>query len=160
MMRNSFRLGAAALCGLALLALGGRNASADVMFAGTGFNNSPYTSVLNGIPGAGGTQEQLASDYFSAVSTTGSVGADISTLDATIKSYAIDLFQAVDKNVIDLANVNTTATTSNTDASGLDRNIGAGVGSLTTTASDWASSIPVPHGRRSKRQHAMYFFRA
>lgn len=95
------------------------------MFAGTDFNNSPYTSVLNGIPGAGGTQDQPASDSFSAVSTTGSVGADISTLGRTIKSYAIDLFQAVDKNVVDLANVSITATTSNSDASGLNRNIGA-----------------------------------
>jgi hypothetical protein len=40
------------------------------------------------------------------------------TLGATIKSHAIDLFQAVDKNVVDLANVSTTATTSNPDASG------------------------------------------
>lgn len=125
MMRYSFRLGAAALCGFALLASGGRNASANIVFAGTGFNASPYTSVLNGIPGAGGTVDQPASDYFSAMSTTGSVGADISTLGATNKSYAIDLFQAVDRNVVDLANVSATATTSYPDASGLNRNIGA-----------------------------------
>jgi hypothetical protein len=95
------------------------------MFAGTGFNSSPYTSVLNGIPGAGGTQDQPASDYFSAVNTTGSVGADINTLAAAFKSYCIDLFQAADKNVVDLANVSDTATTSNPDGTGLNRNIGA-----------------------------------
>jgi hypothetical protein len=124
-MRNSFRLGAAALCGLALLALGGRNASAGTMFAGTGFNNSPYTSILNGIPGVSGTQDQPASDYFSAMNTSGSVGADISTLGASFKSYCIDLMQAVDRNVVDLANVSNTATTSYPDGSGLNRNIGA-----------------------------------
>jgi hypothetical protein len=96
------------------------------MFAGTGFNTSVYTSVLNGIPGAGGTQDRPASDYFSAVSATGSVGADISTLGAPVKSYPIDLFQADDRNVADLANVSDTATPSNLDASGLNRNIGAG----------------------------------
>jgi hypothetical protein len=126
MMRNSVRLGAAVLFGFALLALGGRNASAGTMFAGTGFNSSPYTSILNGIPGDPiNPEQQPASDYFSAMNSTGSVGANISTLGAIVKSYAIDLFQAVDRNVVDLANVSATATTNDPDASGFPRNIGA-----------------------------------
>lgn len=96
-----------------------------MIFAATGFNESPYTSVLNGIPGAGGTQDQPASDYFSAVSNTGTVGGNIGTLGPEFKSYAVDLFQALDKNVVDLANVSSTATTSNTDGSGFNRNLGA-----------------------------------
>jgi hypothetical protein len=83
-----------------------------MMFAGTGVNLSPYTSVLNGIPGAGGTQQQPASDYFSAVNTTGAVGSNISTLGPAFKSYAVDLFQGLDRSVVDLANVSSTATTS------------------------------------------------
>jgi hypothetical protein len=125
-MRSSFRLAAAALCGFALLVLGGRNASAGgvpATFAGTGFNNSPYTSILNGIPGVGA--QNPASDYFSSMSTRGSVGADISTLGPPIKSYSVDLLQAVARNIVDLANVSNTATTSNPDGSGLNRNIGA-----------------------------------
>jgi hypothetical protein len=110
---------------LALLALGGRNASAGTVFAGTGFNSSPYTSVLNGIPGAVSPEDQPASDFFSAMNSAGAVGADISTLGTRFKSYCIDLFQAVDKNVVDLANVSATATTSYPDASALNRNIGA-----------------------------------
>jgi hypothetical protein len=53
------------------------------------------------------------------------VGADIGTLGAPIKSYCVDLLQAVDRNVVDLAIVSNTATTSNPDGSGLNRNIGA-----------------------------------
>ena len=124
-MKNSFRLGPAALCGFALLALGGRQASAGEIFAATGFNASPYTSVLNGIPGAGSSEDSTASDFFSAASTSGTVGADISTLGSPFKTYSIDLFQTLDKNVVDLANVSTTATTSNTDGSGFNRNLGA-----------------------------------
>jgi hypothetical protein len=124
-VKNSFRLGPAALCGFALLALGGRQASAGEIFAATGFNASPYTSVLNGIPGAGSSEDSTASDFFSAASTSGTVGADISTLGSPFKTYSIDLFQTLDKNVVDLANVSTTATTSNTDGSGFNRNLGA-----------------------------------
>jgi hypothetical protein len=67
-----------------------------------------------------------ASDFFSAMSTTGTVGHDISTLGPTFKSYCVDLFQADVQNVVDLANVSTTATTTNTDGSGFNRNLGAG----------------------------------
>jgi hypothetical protein len=96
------------------------------MFAGTGFNNSPYTSVLDGIPGAGGTEQQPVSDFFSAMNSAGAVGDDVHTLGATFKSYCVELFQAVDKNVVDLANVSITATTSLPDGAGFNRNIGAG----------------------------------
>jgi hypothetical protein len=123
--RGQFGVAVLGVAAVALLLAGTGRAHAAMMFAGTGFNLSPYTSVLNGIPGAGGTQQQPASDYFSAVNTTGSVGADISTLGPAFKSYAVDLFQAVNKNIVDLANVSSTATTSNPDGAGLNRNLGA-----------------------------------
>ena len=124
-MKSPFRLAVAAVGGLALLANCGRPASAGDMYAATGFNASPYTSILNGIPGANGEQQSSAADFFSAVSTTGTVGADISSLGATFKSYCVDLFQADVQKVVDLANVSTTVATTNTDGSGFHRNLGA-----------------------------------
>jgi PEP-CTERM motif len=147
-MRNSFRLGPAALCGFALLAFGGRQASAGEVYAATGFNASPYTSVLNGIPGAASAVDSSASDFFSAAGTTGTVGGDIGTLGSSFKTYSVDLFQTLDKNVVDLANVSTTATTSNTDGSGFNRDLGAAgwiVGNygvqlgVINTGASWAS---------------------
>jgi hypothetical protein len=95
------------------------------MFAGTGFNSSPYTSILTGIAGAPSPENQPDVDFFSTKNTAGSVGADISTLGLNFKSYCVDLFQAVDRNVVDLANVSNTSATNIPDGAGLPRNIGA-----------------------------------
>jgi len=121
-MRSSFRLGAAALCGLALVAFGGRQASAGTTYAATGFNASPYTSVLNGIPGINGGIDDSAADFFSSMSTTGTVGA--TSTGPFFKSYCVDLFQGEMQKVVDLANVSTTAGTS-IDSRGFSVNIGA-----------------------------------
>ena len=122
-MRSTFRLGAAALCGLALLAFGGRQASAGTVFAATGLNASPYTSVLNGIPGVSGSVSSSAADFFSAANTTGSVGA--TSTGPFFKTYCVDLFQGVMQKVVGLANVTTTAGTA-LDSTGLPINLGAG----------------------------------
>jgi hypothetical protein len=95
------------------------------MFAGSSFNSSPYTSILNGIPGdPNNPDQQPAVDFFSSKASSGSVGADMGTLGPEFKSYCVDLFQAVDKNVVNLADVSETAATV-PDGAGLPRNIGA-----------------------------------
>ena len=121
-MRSSFRFGAAALCGLALLACGGKQASGGSVLAASGFNASPYTSVLNGIPGAGGSIDSAAADFFSALPATGAVGA--TSAGPFFKSYCMDLFQGITANVIDLAGVTTTAGTA-LDSKGFTLNLGA-----------------------------------
>jgi hypothetical protein len=110
-------------------------------------NASPYTSVLNGIPGVSGSVSSSAADFFSAANTTGSVGGNISTLGPEFKSYSVDLFQGVSANVVDQADVSTTAGTS-TDSAGHNLNLGAAgfivdnygvkLGVISTSAS-WAA---------------------
>jgi hypothetical protein len=97
------------------------------MFAGTGYSLTPYTAILNGLP-PGEINQQPLSDFFSAKNSVGAVGDNILTgaLGAIFKSYCVELNQAVDKNVVDLANVSTTAATSIPDGLGVNRNIGAG----------------------------------
>jgi hypothetical protein len=125
-MRSSSRLGAAALCGLTVLTFGGGQADAGPVFAGTGLNPSPYTSVLNGIPGVTGALDSTAADFYSSANLTGTVGKDVSILGPTFKSYCVDLFQAAVPRNVDLANVILTSTTSYADAAGLNRNLAAG----------------------------------
>jgi hypothetical protein len=126
-MNILLRLGTVALCGLAFMTFVSSPAAAgEILYAGTTFNASPYTSVLNGIPGKTGAIDSTATDFFSALSSTGTVGKDMSTLGPIFKTYCVDLFQADVQRTVDLANVSVTATATNTDASGLNRNLGAG----------------------------------
>jgi hypothetical protein len=104
------------------LAFGGRQASAGVMYAATGDNSSPYSGVLNGIPGAGGSITDSAADFFSSVSSTGSVGA--TSTGPFFKTYCLDLFQGIMPKIVDLADVSATAGTA-TDSRGFAINIGA-----------------------------------
>jgi hypothetical protein len=81
--------------------------------------------VLNGIPGAGGSIDDAASDFFSRENITGaeaSVGA--TATGPFFKSYCIDLFQGLLQKVVDLANVSSTAGTA-LDSTGKTVNLGA-----------------------------------
>jgi len=122
-MRSSFRLGAAALCGLALLAFGGRQSSAGTTFAASGSNSSPYLAHLIGVPN--GPIDDPASDFFSKQNISGAEASVGATATAPFfKSYCIDLYQGVMQKIVDVASVSTTAGTA-LDSKGNTINLGA-----------------------------------
>jgi len=80
-------------------------------------------SVLNGIPGAGGTLQDSPADFFSSVSDTGTVGA--TSTGPFFKSYCIDLSQGINlPKIVDLAEVSNTSGTAK-DSAGFNLNLGA-----------------------------------
>jgi len=93
------------------------------MYAAVSFNASPYTAVLGGIPGSNGPFDSSAADFYSSLSSTGTVGDQSGG--PYIKTYCTDLFQSIGiKNAIDLATVNYAATGTQLDSVGNTINIG------------------------------------
>jgi hypothetical protein len=130
-MRNSLRLSAAVLCGLALVASNPRTVAADTYAATEVTSGTGYYSNLFGIQDGNKTVNltEDADAFDSRVGSAGTIGAALSSLPGpSFATYCVDLFTNISSGTVDITNfVGTTTDTANVDSIGDPRNL-AGAG--------------------------------